>query len=172
MSNTFCRHTKLVFDLEANSLDPDIIWGAGFACELCNYAWWEAEEAFVIGALERADMLIGHNIMGYDFPALKQVWGWEPLQDTMDPEAVFDTFEASIHFYPNRPLKGQPVRSAHGAHSVEAWAQVLHLEPKVVVPDDGWNNPESIELYAQRGLQDAKLERDIFRYIWKHEVMK
>ena len=33
-----------------------------------------------LGFLNMADALVGHNIIGFDLPALKQILGWEPLE--------------------------------------------------------------------------------------------
>lgn len=61
-----------------------------------------------------ASLLVGHNIVGFDFPALKKLYGWEWKGEFVD------TIIWSRTFYPKRtvpaecPIKNKP-------HSVKTW---------------------------------------------------
>ena len=66
--------------------------------------------------MSTASRLIGHNIIGYDFPVLKKLYGWEYKG------AVTDTLILSRLFQPDR----------EGFHSLDAWGKRLGY-PKVVV---------------------------------------
>lgn len=77
-----------------------------------------------------ADYLIGHNILGFDFPALQKVYPWF----TFDVDKVIDTLVLSRMLYGN--LRDQDVikgsrsnlpRKLYGSHSLEAWGYRLGI---------------------------------------------
>jgi len=86
------------------------------------------EQAVIQGVkqLETADVLIGHNIIGYDIPLLK-----ERFPEFKPSGQCIDTLVLSRLFYPHiadrdyerRPL-GMPQR-LYGRHSLEAWGYRL-----------------------------------------------
>ena len=89
---------------------------------------YKPERAVIQGVkqLEQADALIGHNIINYDIPLIK-----EQHQD-FDPQGeILDTLVLSRLYYPQiierdyeiRP-KGMPQR-LYGRHSLEAWGYRL-----------------------------------------------
>lgn len=86
------------------------------------------ERAVVQGVkkLEQAELLIGHNVLGYDCPLLL-----EQFPDFNPKGQVMDTLVLSRLFYPHisekdherRPI-GMPQR-CYGRHSLEAWGYRL-----------------------------------------------
>ena len=76
--------------------------------------------------LEQADLLIGHNIIGYDIPLIKE------QHPTFEPSGqCIDTLVLSRLFYPHiadrdyeRRPSGMPQR-LYGRHSLEAWGYRL-----------------------------------------------
>ena len=68
------------------------------------------EDALVV--LSQADLLIGHNIIGYDLPALEKLLGFK-----WDTESVYDTILAS------RIIYGDTIQN----HSLEAWGYRLRV---------------------------------------------
>lgn len=63
-----------------------------------------------IKALKEAKTLVGHNIIGYDLPAIWKVTGeWDKVP------LILDTLTLSRFLYPERP----------GGHSLEAWGETL-----------------------------------------------
>ena len=122
--------TTLLFDIESTGL---LRRGSTIHCivmrdmahnkdvEVFDY---KPERAIIQGikALERADVLVGHNIVGYDIPLIK-----EQFPD-FDPQGeVLDTLILSRLYYPNiserdyeRRPAGMPQR-LYGRHSLEAW---------------------------------------------------
>ena len=88
----------------------------------------QPERAVIQGVkqLERADALIGHNIIGYDIPLIK-----EQFPDFKPEGQMIDTLVLSRLFYPHiqdrdferRPI-GMPQR-LYGRHSLEAWGYRL-----------------------------------------------
>ena len=126
--------TDLLFDLESTGL---LRRGSTIHCiVLRNMANVEEAEVFDykperaiiqgVKALERADRLIGHNIIGYDIPLLK-----EQFPDFSPRGEVVDTLTLSRLYYPHiadrdyevRP-QGMPQRM-YGRHSLEAWGYRL-----------------------------------------------
>ena len=88
----------------------------------------QPERAVIQGVkqLEKADALIGHNIIGYDIPLLK-----EQFEDFSTQGEVIDTLVLSRLFYPHiidrdyeRRPAGMPQR-LYGRHSLEAWGYRL-----------------------------------------------
>jgi DNA polymerase-1 len=82
-----------------------------------------------IEALKKADMLSGHNIIGYDLPAiwkLKGEWDVVPL--------ILDTLVTSRFLLPER----------FGGHSLEAWGKRLGHR-KIEFSDFSKYTPEMLE---------------------------
>ena len=161
--------TELLFDLESTGL---LRRGSTIHCivmrNMSNVDETEVfdhkpERALIQGvkALERADVLIGHNIVGYDIPLIK-----EQFPD-FDPRGqVIDTLTLSRLYYPHiadrdyerRPV-GMPQR-LYGRHSLEAWGYRL----KCYKGDYGKQNnvwhtytPEMLDYCVQDTLVTVKL---------------
>lgn len=103
---------KIVFDIEADSLRPTKIW-----C-VCTKeldtgiikAFHEDSKEACKEYLESAELLIGHNILSFDLPALKNLWSIEvPVKN------VYDTVVASRLANPKRP----------SGHSLREWGKTL-----------------------------------------------
>ena len=125
--------TQLLFDLESTGL---LRRGSRIHCMVMRDAVNSSttvfdhlpERALIQGVkqLEKADVLIGHNIIGYDIPLLK-----ENFADFKPRGQCIDTLVLSRLFYPHvadrdyerRPL-GMPQR-LYGRHSLEAWGYRL-----------------------------------------------
>jgi len=87
----------------------------------------DPERAVITGVkqLERADVLIGHNIIGFDVPLIKEQYDFNFKGD------LIDTLVLSRIFYPNigerdymRKPSGMP-QKLYGRHSLEAWGYRL-----------------------------------------------
>ena len=62
---------QLVFDIETDGLDPSVIWCLVAQDEHGKfYHYYEDTLDEGIKFLQEADMLIGHNILGYDIPVI------------------------------------------------------------------------------------------------------
>ncbi len=123
---------ELLFDLESTGL---LRRGSTIHCivvrdtngdtQVFDY---KPERAVIQGVkvLEKADCLIGHNIINYDIPLIK-----EQFPD-FDPQGeVLDTLVLSRLYYPNiaerdyeRRPQGMPQR-LYGRHSLESWGYRL-----------------------------------------------
>ena len=126
--------TTLIFDLETNGLLRDL------SCIHCLVIYdVEADQTTVyndngtadpvvrgITYLEEADCIAGHNIVGYDIPAIRKLYPW------FDPKgAVVDTLLLSRLYHADlltidkkRNWKGMPAK-LYGRHSLEAYGYRL-----------------------------------------------
>ena len=123
---------ELLFDLESTGL---LRCGSTIHClvirdtdgdtQVFDY---KPERAVIQGVklLENADVLIGHNIISYDIPLLK-----EQYPDFEYDGELMDTLVLSRLYYPNiidrdyeRRPQGMPQR-LYGRHSLEAWGYRL-----------------------------------------------
>ena len=89
-------------------------------------------------ALMEADELIGHNIMGFDIPALLKVY-----PDFKPPKKLTDTLVLSRLIWPNlRELdfkKEKIPRKSFGSHSLEAWGYRLKCHKGDFGQDTDWS---------------------------------
>ena len=125
--------TQLLFDIESTGL---LRRGSTIHCIVMRDALdggtdvfdHRPERALLQGVkmLEKADVLIGHNIIGYDIPLLK-----EQFPDFNFQGQTLDTLVLSRLFYPHisdrdfeRRPHGMPQR-LYGRHSLEAWGYRL-----------------------------------------------
>ena len=125
--------TQLLFDLESTGL---LRQGSRIHCLVMRNADGgdpsvfdhRPEQTIIQGIkqLETADVLIGHNIIGYDIPLLQ-----EQFPDFQPRAEVLDTLVLSRLFYPHildRDYERRPVgmpQKLYGRHSLEAWGYRL-----------------------------------------------
>ena len=125
--------TQLIFDLESTGL---LRRGSRIHCIVMRNPVDDSTSVYDhqperdllqgVKQLKEADLLIGHNIIGYDIPLLK-----EQYPDFAPAGQCFDTLVLSRLFYPHiadrdherRPL-GMP-QKLYGRHSLEAWGYRL-----------------------------------------------
>ena len=97
----------LVLDIETN-LAHDTIWCCG--CHYDNYTSIYTDAKHVQALVDKADVVVGHNIIGFDGPVLSRVWGVKiPLSK------VRDTLVMSRLWNPQ----------LEGGHSLRAWGERL-----------------------------------------------
>ena len=124
--------TALLFDLESTGL---LRRGSQIHCIVARDLSqadkplvWDVPRNDVAEGIERlrnADVLIGHNIIGYDIPLIKEAYDFD-----YQGQAI-DTLVLSRLFYPHiadrdherRPY-GMP-QKLYGRHSLEAWGHRL-----------------------------------------------
>ena len=160
--------TQLLFDLESTGL---LRQGSRIHCIVMRDATdssthvfdHQPDRALIQGVkqLERADVLIGHNICGYDIPLIKEQFeGFNPQGQ------VIDTLVLSRLFYPHiqerdfeRRPTGMPQR-LYGRHSLEAWGYRLKCFKGDYGKHDGaWDTytPEMLSYCEQDVAVTAKL---------------
>ena len=98
----------IYLDLEANGLTPDTIW-----CVVTREngeTEVHLDQRSLRKALEGSVSVCGHNLIGYDLPVLKRIWGV-----SVAPERIVDTLVLSRLFDPSR----------QGGHSLRSWGETL-----------------------------------------------
>ena len=135
----------VVFDLETNGLLHDatrihcaaLHWGEDNCTESFNdekYSGQAKELPMATGHyihtalqwLETADVLVGHNIIGFDIPVIKRLYNWFNPRGT-----IVDTLLLSRLYHPNlldidkqHAWKHMPLQ-LYGRHSLEAYGYRL-----------------------------------------------
>jgi len=109
---------QIVFDIEANGLDPDTIWCIiAYERHSKEYIEWTGDSisSFKDWIEEQEELeVIGHNIIGYDIPVLEKL-----LKVDFSKCKVTDTLVMSRLAEP----------SLQGGHSLANWGQLLQ-QPK------------------------------------------
>jgi hypothetical protein len=142
---------KVVFDCEANGL-----------LDTCTRMWvlvardvvtneskqWLPDENGWQEYLESADVLIGHNIIGYDLPMLRKLKGWVPsantvLHDTMIMSQVLDYR-----------------RFGNGGHSLQIWGEYFGY-PKIDMEDWSAFTPQMLE----RCVRDVEINVRLYKML-------
>ncbi len=129
--------SRLVFDIEGDELLYHLttIWCVttqdADSGEIIHYPPAALDAG--IASLREADCLIGHNIIGYDLPAIWKIKGdWESVP------LVVDTLLVSRALFPER----------YGGHSLEAWGERLKF-PKLEFKEFDKYTPE-MGVYCDR----------------------
>lgn len=137
--------TTLVFDIEADGLDPTQIWCIvavdTTTNELRSFDPNQLEEG--LEYLKSATKLVGHNIIGYDLPVIKKLMGFD-----LEPgRKIVDTLVLSRLFNPTR----------EGGHGLESWGYRLK-SPKIEHNEFDHFTPEMLK-YCE---QDVQLNFRVF----------
>ena len=132
--------SDLVFDIETDGLDPTVIHCIVTMDENGEIRRYNhAEEGnFTLGleALAEADVLIGHNIIGYDLWAIRKLY-----PDWTTSAEIKDTLVYSRLGWPNiRELDHQKkwgdLEKKSGSHSLGAWGDRLGFKKWSHVVED------------------------------------
>ena len=117
----------IYLDLEADGLDPTQIW-----CVVTRengISQVHTNRSTLCDALAGSVSICGHNLIGYDLPVLKRLWGL-----SVAPERVVDTLVLSRLFDPSKS----------GGHSLRNWGNELGF-PKGDHSDWSCLSPEMID---------------------------
>ena len=143
--------SNLVFDIEADGLDPTkifcIVAQDVDTKDVFTFDNTQLEEGY--GLLRAADKLIGHNIIGYDLPAIKDITGLD-----LSNKKIVDTLVLSRLFKPTR----------EGGHGLESWGYRLKFNKgEYGANQDAWDAycPEMLE-YCKR---DVELNTKVYQQL-------
>ena len=119
-----------------------------------------------VESLRRANVLIGHNIIGYDVPLIQETYDFKP------EATLIDTLVLSRLFYPHildrdyeRRPTGMP-QKLYGRHSLEAWGYRLKcFKGDYGKGPDAWDQytPEMLDYCIQDTLVTMKLYQLMIR---------
>jgi DNA polymerase I-like protein with 3'-5' exonuclease and polymerase domains len=125
--------TKVLFDIETDGLleTTENLWCIGlkvndepakvYTCSSVKESSGTIEEGLEI--LKGADVLVGHNIISFDIPAIKKITGVDLWKDR-DVQGVYDTLIASRLRYPNLIMidsNSKRLGKLKGSHNLKAW---------------------------------------------------
>ena len=135
---------NIVFDIEADSLEPTKIWCIAAvdpdSGETKTFGPSEIIEG--LAHLSSAEKLIGHNIIGYDLPAIKKIHN----VDLTANRRIVDTLVLSRLFNPSR----------EGGHSLESWGYRIGMH-KIDHDEFGYYTPEMLTYCRNDAVLNSKL---------------
>ena len=147
--------SNLVWDIEGDGLHPSVIWCAvtmdTVTKEIRQYSNHDPKlppiSEFIM-ALEAADTWIGHNIIRWDIPQLKRLWG---LDDSK--VKIIDTLVLSR-------LNNWPRPQTRGKHGLDPWGELVGVKKP---PIKGWMewDPE----FIVRCTEDVKINEKVYRIV-------
>jgi DNA polymerase-1 len=156
---------SILFDLESNGLIKEVTKVHCIALldtetgEQWSYKYDEIEKA--LEDLYDADVLVGHNIIGYDLPVLKKLYNWNYRPGTR----IIDTLVTARLCQPN--VKQEDLTRINfeskliGSHSLKAWGQRLGV-PKADY-EGGWEEwNEEMHSYME---QDVRTTFRLLRHL-------
>lgn len=146
--------TAYVFDIEANGLQPtEIFCVVAMDTETGKtYEYGPDKIEQSLKLLQSADKLIGHNILGYDIPVIKNLTGVDLDDGNIK---IVDTLVLSRLFNPTR----------EGGHGLEGWGYRLRHR-KIEYDNFEYYTPEMLK-YCK---QDVSLNYKVYRHLSRVEA--
>ena len=136
---------EIVFDIESNGLTPDKIWcivAKPLGEAVISFGPTRIKEG--IKYLESADVLIGHNILGFDIPVIEKLYDVK-----LKHKIIKDTLVMSRLFNPIR----------ENGHSLKTWGYIIGM-PKAQQPEDWDSFNNDMLKYCQ---QDVILNERVYK---------
>jgi len=166
----------LVFDLETDGLLDDVtkihclVIYDSEADTTCIYNDQGSQEPIVRGVqrLEDADVLVGHNVIGFDLPVLQKIYLWFDPQafvlDTLLLSRLYHTDMVEIDKQLDNPLMPLQLR---GRHSLESYGYRLKEYKGEFGKTTDWQewSPEMETYCAQDVLVTTKLCDHFHKYL-------
>ncbi len=153
-----------IFDIESNGLlhEAEQAWCLSYITidrgRVIDYGTL-TDPLEIVEWLETQEILIGHNIVRYDIPLIKLLYGYTVTCD------VIDTLALSYYLFP----LGDAFR-----HGLEAWGERFGI-PKPEIKPDEWKGPLPHETQEQfiakmsyRCAEDIKINYEVFLVEWKY----
>ena len=165
------KEVSLVFDLETDGFLKDVSTVHCLAIhdldteKTITYNDTGSQEPVVRGIqrLQDADLVIGHNIIGYDLPVIRKLYGW-----FKSPGITVDTLLLSRLYHPDmikvdkkHTWKHMPLK-LYGRHSLESYGYRLGEFKGSFGASTDWKNwSQDMEDYC---IQDVHVTTKL----WKH----
>ena len=146
--------TAYVFDIEADGLEPTKIFCLVAMDTETGKAYEYGPDCIDKGIelLQKADKLVGHNILGYDIPVIKRLHGVDLDDGSI---SIVDTLVLSRLFNPTR----------EGGHGLEGWGYRLRHR-KIEYDNFEYYTPEMLA-YCR---QDVSLNYKVYRHLSRTEA--
>ena len=144
--------TYVVLDIET-TLDHATIHGAAVTYVkhgIVSSSTWIATPEVLSDALADGLPIVGHNIIGFDLPILKRVWGWAPAEGV----DIIDSLVLSRLSNPSRD----------GGHSLKRLALLAGLEQKDEYAVEDFDGPVTKEM-IDYCIQDTIANKDVFDFL-------
>ncbi len=135
---------EAVFDIECNGLNPDKIHCVSMRVNGKTYSTTDYDRMRAF--FEKADVLIGHNIVRFDIPIVERILGIKVKA------RLVETLAGSWYLYPKRVK-----------HGLAEWGEEFGV-PKPPVED--WDNLP-IEEYIHRCESDVAINTKLWERMWK-----
>lgn len=163
----------LIFDIETNGLLDDvtkihcIVIYDSETDQTLVYNDEGTTEPIVRGVqrLEDADVIAGHNIIGYDIPCVRKIFPWfEPHALIVDTLLLSRLYHTDIHEKDRRhKWKGMPLQ-LYGRHSLEAYGHRLDEHKGEFGKDADWSEwSQEMQDYCVQDVNVTKKLCDHFR---------
>lgn len=142
------KEKVLVVDIETESLDPKIIW-----CCVCKelttnkyHYFTNLDEQYdkLQQLFDDADIIVGHNFIGFDAPALRKIWNI-----TIPNEKIVDTL-----------ILSRLADSSRQSHSLEDWGK--ELGSKKIEHEDWSKLSREMLIYCK---QDVNLTGILYNFL-------
>ena len=137
---------KLIFDIETDDLNATKIWcivAKEIDGQLYKFGPNQIQDG--LDLFSKAEMLIGHNILGFDLPVLKE------LHDFNYTGKVLDTLVMSRLYNPVR----------ENGHSLKTWGYRVNMFKQEQPEDFTSYSPEMLEYCAQ----DVRLNEKVYKVL-------
>ena len=165
----------IIFDLEANGLLNN---ATHIHCIVLNYVKENYTDTFndecpgkgmcspvvrAVQYLEMADLIIGHNILGYDLPLIKSIFPFfNPIGIAIDTLLLSRLYHPNLlDIYKKHAWKHMPLQ-LYGRHSLEAYGYRLNEYKGNFGKLNDWSN------WSQEMEDYCKQDVTVTRRLWKH----
>lgn len=169
---------RYCFDIEANGLLREV---SLFFCAVVEnvdngdvFYYTPDEVHEFLAKLDEANWLIGHNIIGYDFPALEKLHGWQPRHEQVirDTLIMSRMYNPNLDMHPDCPKK---VWSEHAQKEKTVGPHTLMNLGYIVGCHKGdFGTEKAFDEYCEEMLeycaQDVRVNVEVFK--WLEKVMK
>ena len=164
-----------MFDIETDGLVPDLTVCHSLVLldmdteEVLSCADQEGYTSIADGMtyLENAELLAGHNIQGFDFPALEKLFGFVYNGEIHDTLLMSRLVWSDLKNNDFNDIKKKPdyPRNLIGSHSLKAWG--LRLGDNKIEYDGGWAEwSEEMQTYC---VQDTRANLTFYKYIMSNK---
>jgi DNA polymerase I len=143
--------TRWVFDAETDALLMECtkMWCLGAQnLDTKEVRYWREGDHGWMQVFDEAEQLIGHNVLGFDFPMLEKLFGYKPKKTTKVHDTLIMSQAANYR------------RFGMDGHSLEAWG--IHLGfPKIHVTAEEFHTGDP-EKMMERCLQDVGISVKVY----------